>query len=124
MARRVLVVDDSPTIRQQLRMTLSGAGFSVDCATDGQEGLDRLRADRGFHLVITDMNMPNMDGATMLEQAQAEGLTKGLPIVVLTTEGHPQLVARCKKAGARGWMVKPTKPKVLVKAAMKLTRAA
>lgn len=124
MSKRVLVVDDSPTIRQQLTMTFSDAGYAVEVAVDGQDGLERLRVDRGFQLLVTDINMPRMNGADMLEAAHAEGLTAGLPIVVLTTEGHPDLVARAKAAGARGWMMKPTKPEALITAAAKLTRAA
>ena len=99
-------------------------GYAVEVAFDGQDGLERLRVDRGFQLLVTDINMPRMNGADMLEAAQAEGLTTGLPIVVLTTEGHPDLVARAKAAGARGWMMKPTKPEALITAAAKLTRAA
>ncbi len=107
MSKRVLVVDDSPTVRQQLELTFSDAGYLVETAEDGQFGLERLRADRGFDLLITDINMPRLNGADMLEAAKAEGLTSSMPIVVLTTEGHADLVARAKAAGARGWMTKP-----------------
>jgi two-component system chemotaxis response regulator CheY len=124
MSKRVLVVDDSPTVRQQLELTFSDAGYLVETAEDGQFGLERLRADRGFDLLITDINMPRLNGADMLEAAKAEGLTSSLPIVVLTTEGHADLVARAKAAGARGWMTKPMQPAVLIKAAEKLTRSA
>ena len=124
MSKRVLIVDDSPTVRQQLDMTFSDAGYLVETAEDGQYGLERLRVDRAFDLLVTDINMPRLNGADMLEAAHAEGLTKGMPIVVLTTEGHADLVARAKAAGARGWMMKPTQPAVLIKAADKLTRAA
>jgi len=124
MPKRVMIVDDSPTVRQQLDMTFSDAGYDVLACVDGQDALERLRIDRAFDLLVTDINMPRLNGADMLEAAHAEGLTAGMPIVVLTTEGHADLVARAKAAGARGWMMKPTQPEVLIKAAAKLTRAA
>jgi CheY-like chemotaxis protein len=100
-----MIVDDSPTVRQQLDMTFSDAGYDVLACVDGQDALERLRIDRAFDLLVTDINMPRLNGADMLEAAHAEGLTAGMPIVVLTTEGHADLVARAMAAGARGWMM-------------------
>lgn len=117
----ILVVDDSPTVRQQVALALGEAGFAIVEATDGLEGLDAIHKNPGIALVILDVNMPNMNGLEMLEKLQEEGEIDRLSVVMLTTEGHPDLIRRAKQAGAKGWIVKPFKADQLVAAADKLT---
>lgn len=107
MARKILVVDDSPSIRQQVSMCLQEGGFEVVEACDGVEALEK-RA--GCAMVLCDINMPRMNGLEFIEKVGGADI----PIVMLTTEGKPELVARAKKAGAKGWMVKPFKPQQLL----------
>jgi two-component system chemotaxis response regulator CheY len=118
---RILVIDDSASIRSQVRAALCSAGFEVVEAVDGLDGLKKMGEDAGFSAVICDVNMPRMDGLSMLEQMHASGSCSGIPIVMLTTEGHPELIRRAKDAGAKGWIVKPFKPELLVMALRKLT---
>ena len=124
MSKTILVVDDSATVRQQVGLAVKQAGFEVVEAGDGLEGLDRLKNVAAIALVVCDINMPNMNGLEMLEQVQKEGKYASIPIIVLTTEGRPDKVARAKKAGARAWIVKPFKAELLVAAVNKLTHAA
>lgn len=107
MGRKILVVDDSPSIRQQVSLCLTEGGFEVVEAADGLEALEK-RA--GCAMVLCDINMPRMSGLEFLEKIGGNEL----PVVMLTTEGKPELVARAKKAGAKGWMVKPFKPQQLL----------
>jgi len=120
MSRKVLVVDDSASVRQQVRLALDEAGFETVDAIDGVDGLNRLAEHPDLSLVICDVNMPNMDGLEMLEQALAQPSTRDIPIVMLTTEGQPGMIERAKQAGAKGWIVKPFKPHLLVATAEKL----
>ena len=116
MARSVLVVDDSATIRTQVARVLTSAGFDVVQATDGIDGLEKLGARQDFVLVLCDVNMPRMDGLEFVEALarRAEGMP---PVVMLTTEGRPDLIRRAKASGAKSWMIKPFKPEALVAAA-------
>lgn len=123
MARTILLVDDSTTVRVQAGRALSQAGFAIVEASDGLEALARLEAQPDVALIVCDVNMPNMDGVELVETL-ARTLTALPPILMLTTEGHPQLVQRAKKSGAKGWMVKPFKPELLVAAVRKITGAA
>jgi len=123
MSKKVLVVDDSQTVRQQVSIALSQAGYEVLEANDGVEGFDKIDADGEIKLVVCDVNMPRMNGLEMVEKVRGETKFDKLPIVMLTTEGAPQLIARAKKAGAKGWIVKPFKADLLVKAVDKLTAA-
>lgn len=118
--KRVLVVDDSPSVRQQVGMSLNQAGFDVVEASDGTEGVNKIASDREIGLVICDVNMPRMNGLEMIEIVKKEPCNAGLPIIVLTSEGQPALVERAKKAGAKGWIVKPFKADLLVAAVKKL----
>lgn len=108
-ARTVLTVDDSPTIRDMLASTLSEAGYRVVQARDGREGIEKLQSE-AVDCIITDVNMPNLDGLDMIEQVRRDGRHKAIPILVLTTESAPALKARARKAGATGWIVKPFDP--------------
>lgn len=118
MGKKVLIVDDSRTIRQQVSFTLSKAGYEVVEAEDGVDGLAKLEANSDVAMIISDVNMPNMDGISMVEKMKENGV--GVPIVMLTTEGAAELIERAKAAGARGWLVKPFKPDQLVGAVTKL----
>jgi two-component system chemotaxis response regulator CheY len=121
MGKRILIVDDSATIRQQVRIALTQAGFEVVEANDGEEGVRKIRSDTGLAAVICDVNMPKKSGLELVEEIKAGGVNAQVPIVMLTTEGHPDMVLRAKAAGAKGWIVKPFKPNLLVAALQKLT---
>ncbi|HBP18931.1 MAG TPA: two-component system response regulator [Planctomycetes bacterium] len=122
--KKILVVDDSATVRQQVGLALSQAGFKIVEAVDGADGARQIEGSSDLSLVICDVNMPNMSGIEMLEQVKGGGQRASLPVIMLTTEGDPSLIARAKKAGAKGWIVKPFKADLLVSAARKLTAAA
>lgn len=122
MSQKVLIVDDSLTVRQQVALVLRSAGFVVIEAADGAEGLRRIAANSDLALVISDVHMPRLGGLDMVEQARG-ALHCGCAILMLTTEGEPDLVDRARKAGVRGWMVKPFRPDHLVLAARKLCSA-
>jgi two-component system chemotaxis response regulator CheY len=121
MSKRVLIVDDSVTIRQQVRMALSQAGFDVVEAVDGEDGVGKIRGDSSIAAVICDVNMPKKSGLELIEEIKSGGANSGVPIVMLTTEGQPTMVQRAKQAGAKGWIVKPFKANLLVAAIQKLT---
>ena len=113
--KTILTVDDSRTIRDMLAVTLSAAGYEVVQAEDGVEALERLRDTRP-DAIVTDINMPRMDGFELIEEVRREGPNKGTPILVLTTESEPERKARAKQAGATGWIVKPFNPEKLLEA--------
>jgi len=119
MTTKILVIDDSMMVRQQIGRTLTGAGFAVVEATDGADALQKLAAAPETKLIVCDVNMPRMGGIEFLEQANAKG--SKVPVVMLTTEGQPELIQRAKALGAKGWIVKPFKPDLLIAAAKKLT---
>jgi len=121
MGKRVLVVDDSQSIRQHVGATLVAAGFEVVEAVDGVDALERLTAGLDVALVLCDVNMPRLNGLELLDKLQAQGLLARVPVVMLTTEGQPAMMQRAKQAGAKGWIVKPFKPPLLVAAVQKLT---
>jgi two-component system chemotaxis response regulator CheY len=118
MTKKVMIVDDSSVVRQQVTSVLAEAGFGVVEASDGQEGLERLKSEE-IALVLCDINMPRMNGLDMLERASIEH--KDVPFLMLTTEGRPALLARAKALGAKGWVVKPFVPDLLVATVRKLT---
>lgn len=105
MAKTILTVDDSASVRQMVKFTLSGAGYSVIEAVDGQDALVKLEAP--VHLVITDLNMPNLDGIGLIRKVRATPACKGIPIIMLTTESQEARKQEGKAAGATGWIVKP-----------------
>jgi two-component system chemotaxis response regulator CheY len=118
---KIIIVDDSATMRQQVRQALSSGGFELVEAVDGQDGLEKVNADKDIRVMILDVNMPRMNGLELAEALKANGrIGAGLAIVMLTTEGHTDLVQRAKNAGAKGWIVKPFKPDLLLSAVKKL----
>jgi two-component system chemotaxis response regulator CheY len=124
MPRKILVVDDSATVRQQVSLALTDAGFSVVEAADGSDGLAQMERNTDLAMVLCDVNMPRMNGIEMLEAMKASGGRPNLHVLMLTTEAAPALVDRAKKAGAKGWIVKPFKAELLVGAVRKLTALA
>jgi two-component system chemotaxis response regulator CheY len=122
MTQIVMVVDDSASVRIQASRALAGAGYQVIEAVDGIDALEKLAAGATVALVVCDINMPRMSGVEVVESLAQQPGPKP-PILMLTTEGHPALIQRAKASGAKGWMMKPFKPELLVAAARKLTAA-
>ncbi len=114
-AKTILTVDDSRTMRDMLRLALAQAGFRVVQASDGAEGLERLDSE-GADVIITDINMPNLDGLGFIERVRSNQRHRATPILVLTTESEPEVKDRARRAGATGWIVKPFNPGKLVDA--------
>ncbi len=112
---RVLAVDDSRTMRDMLRMALMKGGFNVVTAVDGEDGLEVLSAN-GADVIITDINMPKLDGFGFIERVRENDAYRGTPILVLTTESDPEKKDRARRAGATGWIVKPFNPDKLIDA--------
>ena len=115
MSLTVLTIDDSRTMRDMLMLALQGAGFNVVQAVDGLHGLEVL-AESDPQVIITDINMPRMDGFGFIEGVRRSERHRGLPILVLTTESDPAKKDRARQAGATGWIVKPCSPDKLVEA--------
>jgi len=113
MAKTILAVDDSASIRQMVSFTLKGAGYDVVEASDGQDGLDKAKS-KAINLVLTDQNMPRMDGITLIKSLRALPQYKTVPILMLTTESSDAMKAQGKAAGATGWLVKPFDPQKLL----------
>jgi two-component system chemotaxis response regulator CheY len=111
--RKVMIVDDSLSMRQMIRFTLQGGGYEVVEATNGQDALDIL-GDSQMDLLITDLNMPVMDGITLIQRVRAMSSMKGKPILMLTTEGMAEKKAQGREAGATGWIIKPFDPQKLL----------
>ncbi len=106
MSRTILTVDDSTSALQLLRLTLSGAGYTVIQAGNGAEGLEKAKAG-GFDMVLTDLNMPVMNGMEMIREIRKLPTGKGVPIVFLTTESDAAMKSEAKVAGATAWITKP-----------------
>lgn len=119
MAATVLTVDDSASIRQMVGMTLKQAGYNVVEAADGQEGLDKARSG-AFNLVLTDQNMPRMDGLTLVKALRGLPNYKTVPILMLTTESGDEMKAQGRAAGATGWLTKPFDPAKLLEVMKKV----
>jgi two-component system, chemotaxis family, chemotaxis protein CheY len=119
MAKTILAVDDSASIRQMVAFTLKSAGYSVIEAVDGQDGLDKAKASP-VNLVLTDQNMPKMDGLTLIKSLRALPTYKSAPILMLTTESSDAMKAQGKAAGATGWLVKPFDPPKLLEVVKKV----
>lgn len=115
MSMTVLTVDDSRTMREMLRLALSDAGFRVVQAEDGIHGLEVLAAESP-QVIVTDINMPRMDGFGFIEEVRSDARHRAIPILVLTTESDVEKKNRARMAGATGWIVKPFNPDKLVEA--------
>ncbi|MCA1906442.1 MAG: response regulator [Desulfarculus sp.] len=125
MSKLIVIVDDSATLRMSVEMTLKGAGYEVAQAQNGREGLDLLQrlaaANRQPAMIISDVNMPVMDGITFIKEVKQTPF-RYLPILVLTTEREDSKKLEGKRAGASGWLVKPFKPETLLAVVHKFTR--
>ena len=120
--KSVLIVDDAVSMRGLVAMTLRGAGYEVAEASDGKEALNVLDGGKKFDMILTDLNMPNMDGISLIKAVKAMPKHKFLPIVMLTTESQAEKKQAGKEAGATGWIVKPFKPDQLLAVVKKVVR--
>jgi two-component system chemotaxis response regulator CheY len=114
MNKKIMTVDDSPTVRQMLSIALKSAGYYVVEAENGQEALKKLEFEQ-VSLLITDLNMPQMDGIDLIRNVRSSPGLRFMPILMLTTETQESKRQEGKAAGASGWIVKPFKPEQLVK---------
>jgi two-component system chemotaxis response regulator CheY len=119
MAKTILIVDDSASLRQVVAIALKGAGYDVIEAADGKDALAKLTGQK-VHLIISDVNMPNMDGITLVKELKKLPAYKFTPIIMLTTESQESKKAEGQAAGARAWVVKPFKPEQMLAAVSKL----
>ncbi|HQF54251.1 MAG TPA: response regulator [Fibrobacteria bacterium] len=119
MSKTILIVDDSTSFRQVVGMALKGAGYEVVEACDGKDALSKLDG-RKYHLIISDVNMPNLDGIGFVKAAKEVAAYKFTPIIMLTTVSGEDKKAEGKAAGVRAWVVKPFQPPVLLDAVAKL----
>ena len=121
MAKTILAVDDSTSIRQMVAFTLKSAGYTVIEAADGVEGLAKAKANAHLiSLVLTDQNMPNMDGLTLIKTLRSQAEFIATPILMLTTESSDAMKSQGKAAGASGWLVKPFDPHKLLEVVKKV----
>ena len=124
MTAKVLVVDDSKFVRSQVGRALPAAAFVIVEAGDGMEALEKLAQHADVCLVVCDVNMPRMDGLQFLEALRKQPAWKTLPVVMCTTEAHPDMVTTAATFGAKGWIVKPFKPETLLATVHKLLAGA
>ncbi len=122
MSKTILVVDDSTSLRQVVAMTLKSQGFDVVEGCDGKDALTKLDG-RKVHLIVSDLNMPNMDGLSFVREVKKLATYKFVPIIMLTTESDEKLKAEGQAAGLKAWMVKPFKPEQMLAAVNKLIPA-
>jgi two-component system chemotaxis response regulator CheY len=119
MAKTIMIVDDSPSLRSVVAIALKGAGYEVIEAGDGKEGLSRLDGKK-VNLIISDVNMPGMDGISMAKEIKQMPNYKFTPIIMLTTESGADMKTAGKEAGVKAWVVKPFKPDQMLDAVSKL----
>lgn len=119
MAKTVMIVDDSASLRQVVSIALKEAGYEVIAACDGKDGLGKLTGQK-VHLIISDVNMPNMDGITFVKQVKQRPEYKFTPIIMLTTEAGENKKLEGQAAGAKAWVVKPFQPAQMLAAVSKL----
>jgi two-component system chemotaxis response regulator CheY len=122
IVKKLLVVDDSDTIRLEVRTRLGPVGFEVLEARDGVEGLKVSAQHPDIALIVLDVNMPVMNGLEMLERLKANPVTADIPVLLLTTEVQESLMQRAKNAGAKAWLIKPVDPEMLLMAVNKVAR--
>ncbi|HLO96097.1 MAG TPA: response regulator [Burkholderiaceae bacterium] len=119
MAKTIMVVDDSASLRQVVGIALRGAGYEVLEGCDGKDALGKLQGQR-VHLIISDVNMPNMDGISFVKAVKAMPAYRFTPVIMLTTESAEARKAEGQAAGAKAWVVKPFRPEVMLNAVQKL----
>jgi two-component system chemotaxis response regulator CheY len=119
MTKTIMIVDDSASMRQVVGIALKGAGYAVLEGRDGKDALSKLTGEK-IHLIISDVNMPNMDGITFVKEVKLLPAYKFTPIIMLTTESDESKKREGQAAGARAWVVKPFKPEQLLAAVQKL----
>jgi two-component system chemotaxis response regulator CheY len=119
MAKTILAVDDSGSLRQMVAFSLKAAGYQVIEAVDGQDGLEKAKI-QVVDLVLTDQNMPRMDGLTLIKSLRAMPSYQRVPILMLTTESSDEMKAKGRAAGANGWLVKPFDPQKLTEVVKKV----
>ncbi len=119
MGKKIMVIDDSNAIRQSLLYTLKSAGYDTVEASNGAVALDLMKQFQ-IGLFISDVNMPEMDGITLLKKIRADASYKHTPVIMLTTESSKDIIEEGKKAGAKAWMIKPFQPEQLLEAVKKL----
>lgn len=119
MAKKILIVDDSVSLRQVVNMSLKSAGYETVEACDGKDALSKLNGEK-FHLIISDVNMPNMDGITFVKELKKLPAYKFTPVIMLTTETQDNIKQQGQAAGAKAWVVKPFKPEQMLAAVSKL----
>jgi len=122
MSKRILIVDDSESIREIVTFALENAGFEVSVGIDGVDALKRLVENPQVDLIITDLHMPVMDGITLIKEVRAQEAFKFTPILFLTTESQTEKKMQAKEAGATGWIIKPFVPEKLLAAISKVIR--
>ena len=113
MGKRVMAVDDSATVRKVLQATLAAAGYEVVEAVDGADALEKLSGD-SVDMLVTDLNMPNMDGIDLIQEVRQKPGNRFMPIIMLTSESQPEKKSAGKAAGASGWITKPFNPDQLL----------
>lgn len=123
MGKTALVVDDSRTMRQMVSFTLTNAGFTVIEAEDGKDAVNKVAGGPKMDIVVTDLNMPEMDGITLIKELRKLASFKFTPILMLTTESALEKKQEGKAAGATGWIVKPFNPDILLKTIAKVLPA-
>ncbi len=119
MSKCIMTVDDSASVRQMVSFTLRQAGYEVVEAVDGKDALSKLDGNP-VHMVITDLNMPNLDGIGLIKGVRSNAAYKFIPIIMLTTESQESKKLEGKQAGATGWIVKPFKPEQLISVTKKV----
>ena len=121
MSKVIMTADDSSSVRQMVGFTLKQAGYEVIEASDGQDAVEKM-SGKTVDMVITDLNMPRMNGIELIKKVRSNPASKFIPIVMLTTESQAEMKQQGKAAGATGWIVKPFKPEQLIAVAKKLLR--
>ena len=119
MAKTILIVDDSASLRQVVGIALRSAGYEVIEACDGVDALSKLQGSK-IHLIVSDVNMPNMDGITLVKEVKKLATHRFTPIIMLTTESQDEMKRKGQEAGAKAWVVKPFKPEQMLQAVEKL----
>jgi two-component system, chemotaxis family, chemotaxis protein CheY len=119
--KKILVVDDSETVRAQVRHALAVTGYEIIEAADGVEGVAKVRSIGDLAMALCDVNMPRMNGLEMVAEVRRGG--SSIPIVMLTSEAQPSMIQSARQLGARGWIVKPFKPELLVAAVTKVVES-